>query len=73
VVEIDECIGLPEAVSQFIAGDDLAGSFQEHHENLKRLLGKLQAESMLAEFQGIQVYLEDPKTYDSRRSCRCAH
>ena len=35
VVEVDECIGLPEAVSQFVAGYDLAGSFQEHREDLK--------------------------------------
>jgi hypothetical protein len=41
VVEVDEGIGLPEAVSQFIARDDLARSFQEHREDLKRLLGKL--------------------------------
>ena len=64
VIEIDECISLPQAISQFIPGDDLTGSFQENGQNLERLFREFQAETVLAKFAGLKVHLENTEAHD---------
>ncbi len=59
VIEIDKSVPRPKALSQFVAGNDLAGIFQKYGQNLKRLFGQLQPQPMLTQFERFEVNLED--------------
>ena len=66
VIEVDESISLPEAVTKLIPGDDLARLLEEHGQNLERLFRELKTKPLLAKLGGLEVDLEHPKMNDSR-------
>jgi hypothetical protein len=35
MIEVDECIGLPELLAQLVAADDIPASGQEQHQNVE--------------------------------------
>jgi hypothetical protein len=73
VIEIDKGVSRPEAISQFVAGDDFAGLFQKDREDLERLFGKLKSQPVLAQFANLQIYFEDAETKNPCGSGRGAH
>src|SRR5216683_570474 len=58
VIEIDKSVAWPKALTQFVAGNDFARLFEKDGQNLKRLFGKLEAQTMLAQFEGFKVKIE---------------
>ena len=64
VVEVDEGVGRPEPFAHRLAGDDLARAFQEHRQQLKRLVLQLQSDAVPAK-------LTAPR--DRPRRSRTAH
>lgn len=57
-VEIDERVLRPKALPQFFPSDDLIGAFQQHDQNLKRLVRELDPYAGLAQLACLQIELE---------------
>jgi len=66
VVEIDEGLGAPEALTHFLAGDEFGGVIQEHDQDLKGLGVQFDTDPMLAELSGGGVGLEGAEGEDAR-------
>ena len=62
VFEIDECLRRPQSLPQLLPGDEFAGTIQQRLENLKRLLGQIDADAGLPQFARANVQLECAKT-----------
>src|ERR1700752_64791 len=62
MVEIHIGIGRPEAVAQFLPGDDLARTVQQLCEYLKRLLLQLDLGPITAELSSAQIELKNSET-----------
>ena len=73
MIEVDEGIAMPESIPQFLPSDNLPGFLEKHGENLKGLLGKLDAKTVLAKFGGVEIHLEDAKPNDPCRSGGRSH
>jgi hypothetical protein len=58
VFEVDEGFGGPEALLDFIAGDDGAGMFEKHDEDFERLAGETELDAVLAKLAGGDVHFE---------------
>jgi hypothetical protein len=58
VAEIDKGVLRPDALAELIAGDELAGVFEESGQNLKGLARKLDANPGFAQFTGGKVHGE---------------
>jgi len=58
VIEIDEGIGRPQAVAKLVPGHGLARPFEQHGQNLKRLLLKSEPHSLLVQLTGSKIDLE---------------
>src|SRR5262249_4601360 len=58
VVEIDGGVGGPQAVSKLFPGDGFARSFEQHYQNLKRLLLKSEPRALLPQLAGSKIDLE---------------
>jgi hypothetical protein len=72
VLEIDECLCRPESLPQFLAGHEVARSFQQRLENLKGLIGEFDANATLPQFARAQIQLERAKANESiDRSGHC--
>src|SRR5262249_7466091 len=52
VVEIDEGVGGPQAITKLVPGHGLARPFEQHRQNLKRLLLKSQPHALLPQLAG---------------------
>src|SRR6267378_676013 len=61
VIEIDERIGRPDLLPQVITRNHTPGIFQQHAENLKRLLLQTHSSAILAELSSGEVHLKDAK------------
>jgi hypothetical protein len=61
VLEIDERVFPPEALSQLLTGDQVAGMIQQRLENLKRLVGEIDPDTGLPQLARAQVQLERAK------------
>jgi hypothetical protein len=68
VVEIDKRICRPDLRTQLFPSDDFPRSSQQNLQNKKRLLLQLDTRTLLAQFAGAQVDLEDPKPQQGGRS-----
>jgi hypothetical protein len=66
MIEINEGVSLPEALAQLLARNHLAGTLEEHDEDLKGLLPQLQPYSLSAQFTGAEVGFKDTKTNQAR-------
>jgi len=73
MVEIDEGIAWPEAVAQFLSGDNFAWILEKHNQNLEGLFWELEPETLLAEFASFQIHLENTKTHYPRNRRRASH
>jgi len=58
MVEIDKGVAGPEAFAQFVAANNLAWLFKKNRQDLKGLFGQLDAQTMLAQFEGFEVKVE---------------
>ena len=58
-VKIHEDAGRPDPVAQFFPRDHLAGTLQEHHENLERLVLQLDLRPLPAHLPGPQIDFEN--------------
>ena len=65
---VDEGVVRPEALPEFIAGDDFAGAFEQSLQDLERLARELLTHAAFADFAGGQVYFKDAEPYDTRRA-----
>jgi hypothetical protein len=61
VVEVDKDVGGPEALAEFVAGDDLTGALEKQCEELQRLLGQGEFGPVPAELAGFEVELKEAK------------
>src|SRR6187200_2953714 len=52
VVEIDEGVGGPQAVTKLFPRNDVARAFEQHRQNLKRLLLKSEPHALLPQLAG---------------------
>ena len=55
MIEINECIGGPDSLLQFVAADDFARSLQQDFQNLQWLLLQLDLHSLPAKLSGVEV------------------
>src|SRR5262245_33534265 len=65
VIEIDERIGRPQRLTHFFAGDEIAVMVEEKHQQLERLLLKLDSDALLAELSRAPVDFVDAKAHDA--------
>ena len=69
VFEVDEGIIGPEALAEFFARDKLARLFEQHREQLQRLLLKAETCARLSQLARAQIEFEDAKPDEPM--CRC--
>jgi hypothetical protein len=69
VVEINERVVRPELLAEFIACDHVAGMFQQHGQNLKRLVLQPDSPAVLEEFSCAEIDFKRPEAgeRDGRR------
>ena len=60
VIEVDDDLA-PDFLAQFLPGYQLAGLFEQHGQDLKRLLLQPDAPAALRQFAGSKIDLEDSK------------
>jgi hypothetical protein len=58
VFEIDECVGRPEAIAQLFPCDRLSPAFEQHCQDAKGLLAKINRRPVPAQLPGARVQLE---------------
>ncbi len=63
VLEVDECVALPEPLTQFLASDQLAGALHQAFEHLEGLLLKVHAQAGLSQLAHAKVQLERAKPH----------
>jgi hypothetical protein len=66
VVEIDERVGGPEAVTELLPRDHFARPFEKNLKNVKRAVLELDPHPVLAEFRSCKIGLVRSETYWSR-------
>jgi hypothetical protein len=67
VIEVDKDVGGPEALAEFVAGDDLTGALEEDGQELQRLLGQGEFGPVPAELAGLEIELKEAKVNDGLR------
>jgi hypothetical protein len=60
MIEVDDRLA-PNFLAQFFPGYQLSGFFQQHRQDLKRLLLQPDAQATLCQFAGSKIDLEDSK------------
>jgi len=73
VVEINESVLGPDALTKFLASDQYSRFFEESSEDLKRLALAADAHAVFAKDTTLKVELEDRKTNDGIVWIGCAH
>ena len=63
VLEVDECVVLPEPLTQFLAGDQLTGALHQALEHLEGLLLKAHTHAGLSQLAHAKVQLERAKPH----------
>lgn len=73
MVEIDERVGLPQALAQFLARDDIAGALEKEEKDVERAAPDLERAALLAQFAGATVCLEQTKSVKNKRRVELGH
>jgi hypothetical protein len=73
MLEIDVGIGRPQPLGQLVTGNQLAGSFQKHGQNLERLFLQIKLAAIDRKFPRPQVEFELSKADVLRGPCRISH
>ena len=63
MVKVDERVGRPESLLEFIAAHDLPGAFEKHGEELEGLLLELHFDAVAAQLSGARIDLVDAEFY----------
>jgi hypothetical protein len=73
VIEVDKDVGGPEALAEFVAGDDFAGALEEQSQELQRLLRQGEFGPVPAELPGFEIELKEAKVNHGlrRRNRQC--
>ena len=58
MIEINERVGWPQFVAQFLARDEFSAALEEERQDLKGFLLQLDLDPILAEFSGSKVNFE---------------
>jgi hypothetical protein len=58
VLEVDKRIAGPQPLTQFVAGDELAGTLDQRQQYLQGLLGNHHAAAIVAKSTGTDIELE---------------
>ena len=66
VLEVSKGVGGPEFLLQLLAGDQFSGAEEQGFEDLEGLPGQANPDALLAQFGGVEIYLEDAEADDSR-------
>ena len=61
MVKVDKDVRGPKALPQFVAGEYLAGAFQEHSQELQRLLRQPEFRPIPAQLPGFEIELKEAK------------
>src|SRR6185295_915419 len=69
VVEIDEGVGAPELLPDFVTGDRFAAPLDEQRQHLKRLCLKSDPGSAFPQFAASKVHFEDAETDAAVNAC----
>src|ERR1700688_741480 len=72
-IKIDERVGRPKFVAEFLAGYDFPGMFQQKRENLEGLLLQLDSNTAFAQLRRAQVHFKDAKAPTLRAAFRALH
>ncbi len=67
LLKVHKGVGWPELLLQFLSGDGLAGTMQEHGQDFHRLPLQPDLHAFFAEFPSLRIKLEHAKT-ESRRN-----
>ena len=67
MIEIAEGVRWPESVAKFFSCDHLAGMLEQHAQDLKGLVLKLQLDSILTQLACRNVYLEGSEPHNTRK------
>jgi hypothetical protein len=65
MIEVNEGVCRPESTAQFLPGNHLAVPFKQRRQHLKGLFLELYLLSPLAQFSGVEIYLERTETNNS--------
>jgi hypothetical protein len=65
MIEINESVGGPNPLLQFVPSDDLAGMLKQDLKNLEGLLLELDPDPVLTQFSGASVQFEDTEAHQS--------
>ena len=71
VIEVNKRVSGPELFAQVLAGNHVAGMFEQQSKHLERLLLEPNADAAFAEFSGLEVRLEHAKTDNAPARNRC--
>jgi hypothetical protein len=66
VLEVDIGVSRPQLAPKLVPRHELAGSFEQRGEKVKRLIGKREALAVSAQYAGANVHLDVAKTQHSR-------
>src|SRR5580700_5171788 len=72
-IKIDEGMGMPKFLAEFLAGYDFPRMFQQKRENLEGLLLQLDANTAFAQLCRAQIYFKDAKAPTLRAAFRALH
>ncbi len=61
MIEINERVVRPELLAEFIACDHVAGMFQQHRQNLKRLVLQPDSPAVLEKFSCAEINFKRPE------------
>ena len=69
--EVDERVAGPQPLPELVAGDDLAGPFEQRDQETEGLVGQVQPAAGLAQLTRADVQLEDAEPDNPARRFRC--
>jgi hypothetical protein len=73
MIEVDECVGLPQLLAQFLAADDIPSSSEEEHEDVERTAAQFELPALLSQFACAAVDLEKTKPVRGPRRISVRH
>lgn len=68
MIELDKGILRPDLLAKLLARDQFSRMLQQHGEHLEGLFLKVNPDSVLAQFPGMQIRLEQSKANHSTRA-----
>src|SRR5436309_8739032 len=65
VIEVNECVGRPQLLTQLFARNDFSRMLQQVSEHLKRLLLQADSDTALAQLSARKIHRKESRAYES--------